>query len=178
MAGEYLYIIIELFRCPWLLFSWFFSFLKCSLIPLFEKKKEARTIICRHRKIQKSCLCFWALRFNSVCPFNVSWTLNTDEKTAGCSDMDVQHLLAAVWAWDLEQLPLTVHLTFLKMIQFLCLWTDLMPLFITEHLLIPSLPILECVPHHLKIKDWIGRMTPVFLAFAQFFQYFLYLKQK
>lgn len=136
------------------LFSKFFSFLKCSLIWEKKKKEEACTIICRHSKLQKSCLCFWALRFNSVCPFNINWTLNTDEKTAGCSDMDVQHLLAAVWAWDLEQLLLTLHLTFLKMIQFLCLWTDLMPLFIPECLLIHSLSILECVPHHLKIKAW------------------------
>lgn len=30
------------------------------------------------------------------CLFNVSWTLKTHKKTAGCSDIDVQYLLAAV----------------------------------------------------------------------------------
>lgn len=64
-------------------------------INTFEKI-EACAIISRHSKPQKNCLGFWALGFNSVCPFNVSWTLNTDEKRAGCSDMDVKHLLAAV----------------------------------------------------------------------------------
>lgn len=37
IAWDYLYVIIELFMCPWLLF---FSCLKCTLIPLFEKKRS------------------------------------------------------------------------------------------------------------------------------------------